>query len=91
MIRLLWALSVRTSCGVVCPPISCSTVSTRRELLHQPHRGGAPGWLRLLVPLFIWNAMKLIVLGPVSRILLVCVRIQEAVARHLARRQGKTL
>lgn len=48
--------------------------------------GGAPGWLNLLVLLFIWNAMKFLIMGPVSVVLLARVRIQEAAAR---RREGR--
>lgn len=35
---------------------------------------GGPGWLNLLVLLFIWNATKFLVMGPVSAVLLVRVR-----------------
>lgn len=49
---------------------------------------GGPGWLNLLVLLFIWNAMKFLIMGPVSLALLVRVRIQEAAARRRARRQN---
>lgn len=45
---------------------------------------GGPGWLNLLVLLFIWNAMKFIIMGPVSLVLLVRVRVREAVARRLS-------
>lgn len=48
---------------------------------------GGPGWLNLLVLLFIWNALKFIVMGPISLALLIRVRIREAVARRRARRQ----
>ncbi len=50
---------------------------------------GGPGWLNLLVLLFIWNAMKFLIMGPVSLALLVRVRVQEAVARRRARRQNE--
>lgn len=46
---------------------------------------GGPGWLNLLVLLFIWNAMKFLIMGPVSFVLLVRVRIQETAARRRAR------
>ncbi|KJL36445.1 sulfate permease [Zafaria sp. J156] len=49
-----------------------------RELIED----GGPGWLHLLVILFIWNAMKLTIIGPVSLILLIRARIQEAAARR---------
>lgn len=51
--------------------------------------GGGPGWLNLLVILFVWNAMKLLIMGPVSVVLLVRVRAQEAAARRRARRQSE--
>lgn len=41
---------------------------------------GAPGWLNLLVLLCLWNTMKLIVMGPVSVLHLLRVRIREAAA-----------
>jgi hypothetical protein len=47
---------------------------------------GGPGWLNILVLLFVWNAMKFLIMVPVSLVLLVRVRIQEAVARRHARR-----
>ncbi|SER97771.1 hypothetical protein SAMN05443377_12435 [Propionibacterium cyclohexanicum] len=50
-----------------------------------------PGWLNLLVLLFVWNALKFIVMGPVSLALLVRVRIREAVARRRARRQDDAM
>ncbi|SCQ61942.1 Sulfate permease [Propionibacterium freudenreichii] len=43
--------------------------------------GGGPGWLNLLVLLFCWNFLKILIMGPVSLILLIRVRIQEAIAR----------
>lgn len=39
--------------------------------------GGGAGWLNLLVLLFIWNALKFLVMGPISLALLVSVRIRE--------------
>jgi hypothetical protein len=41
---------------------------------------GAPGWLNLLVLLFLWNTMKLIIIGPVSLALLIRVLLREAEA-----------
>lgn len=38
---------------------------------------GGPGWLNLLVLLFLWNSMKFIIMGPVSLILLARVRMRE--------------
>jgi hypothetical protein len=51
---------------------------------------GGPGWLNLLVFLLIWNALKFVWIGPVSLVLLVRVRIQEAAARRRARRQDES-
>ncbi|MDQ7992311.1 MAG: sulfate permease [Propionicimonas sp.] len=48
---------------------------------------GGPGWLNLLVLLFIWNALKFLLMGPISLVLLLRVRIQEAAERRRARRQ----
>ncbi|NYE93882.1 hypothetical protein FHU41_000103 [Psychromicrobium silvestre] len=41
-----------------------------------------PGWLNLLVLLFIWNALKFLIMGPVSLVLLARVRMKEATARR---------
>jgi hypothetical protein len=43
---------------------------------------GGPGWLHLLVLLFIWNALKFTVTGPVSLILLLRARARDHVARR---------
>ncbi|WP_317696464.1 sulfate permease [Aeromicrobium sp. REDSEA-S32_B7] len=40
---------------------------------------GGPGWLHLLVLVFVWNAFKFIWIGPVSLIQLVRRRRQERV------------
>ncbi|MFV4914631.1 sulfate permease [Microbacterium lacticum] len=47
---------------------------------------GGPGWLNLLVLLCAWNAIKLILNGPITVVLLLRARIREAVARRRARR-----
>ncbi|MFF2485140.1 sulfate permease [Microbacterium sp. NPDC058062] len=44
-----------------------------------------PGWLNLLVLLLLWNAIKFLVVGPVSLLWLVRVRVGEARVRRLAR------
>jgi hypothetical protein len=49
---------------------------------------GGPGWLNLLVLLLSWNALKLLIMGPVSLVLLIRVRMQEAIAGRHARRQN---
>ncbi|SDG84054.1 sulfate permease [Microbacterium pygmaeum] len=46
---------------------------------------GGPGWMNLLVILFIWNAIKFIVVGPVSAIYLLRVRLREAKIRRALR------
>lgn len=46
---------------------------------------GGPGWLNLPVLLCLWNAMKFIIMGPVSLILLARVRVREAVAARAER------
>lgn len=43
---------------------------------------GAPGWLHLVVLWAVWNALKFIIMGPVSLILLIRARTLEAIARH---------
>lgn len=50
---------------------------------------GGPGWLNLLVLLFCWNALKFLIIGPVSVVLLVRARVQEAVERRRARRMNE--
>lgn len=45
---------------------------------------GGPGWLNLLVLLFCWNALKFLIMGPVSVVLLVRAHFQEAVERRRA-------
>lgn len=49
---------------------------------------GAPGWLHLVVLWAVWNAMKFIIMGPVSLILLIRARTCDAVARRRMRRQA---
>ena len=49
---------------------------------------GGPGWLNLLVILCIWNILKLLLIGPISLLKLMAVRVREAVAR---RRMTSTL
>lgn len=46
---------------------------------------GGPGWLHVVVLWSIWNAMKFIIMGPTSLVLLVRALVQEAVARRRAR------
>jgi len=44
--------------------------------------GGAPGWLHLVVLVCIWNALKMMLFGPVSLIMLVKARARERRARR---------
>ena len=46
---------------------------------------GGPGWLNLVVLLCAWNSIKLTLNGPITVVLLIRCRIQEAVARRRAR------
>lgn len=48
--------------------------------------GGGPGWLNLLVALFLWNGVKFAVMGPVSLVLLARVRVRELRADRELRR-----
>ena len=52
---------------------------------------GGPGWLNLLAILFIWNALKFLIMGPVSLVLLLRVRIHEASERRRVRRQSEAM
>lgn len=49
---------------------------------------GGPGWLNLLVLLFIWNAPKFLVNGPITLIALIRARIAERRDRLLTERQS---
>ena len=42
---------------------------------------GGPGWLNLLVLVSLWNTIKFVVIGPVSMLKLIAVRVRETVAR----------
>lgn len=48
---------------------------------------GGPGWLHLVVLVCIWNALKMVVIGPVSVVLLVKARAKERQARKRAERE----
>jgi hypothetical protein len=43
---------------------------------------GGSGWLNLLVLLFIWNALKFLVAGPIFLVRLTSVRVREARTRR---------
>ena len=49
---------------------------------------GGPGWLNLLVLLFIWNALKFLINGPITLIVLIRARVAERRDRRLAERQA---
>ncbi len=49
---------------------------------------GGPGWLNLLVLLFVWNALKFLVNGPITLIVLIRARIAERRDRRLAERES---
>lgn len=49
---------------------------------------GGPGWVNLLVLLFIWNALKFLVNGPITLILLLRARLAERRDRRLAARKA---
>lgn len=50
---------------------------------------GGPGWLHLIVLWGCWNALKFIVMGPISVALLIRVRIREAEIRLDQRREAR--
>lgn len=52
---------------------------------------GAPRWLYVLVLLFIWNALKFAIIGPVSVVLLIRARAWEARECRAASRQVEAL
>ncbi len=49
---------------------------------------GGPGWLHLVVLWACWNALKFIIMGPVSAVLLVRARLHEAAIRRHQRREA---
>ncbi len=49
---------------------------------------GGPGWLNLLVLLFVWNALKFFVNGPITMIVLIRARVAERRDRRLAERES---
>lgn len=50
---------------------------------------GGPGWLHLLVLLFIYNAMKFAIMGPVSLVLLLRARVREHVEQQHEQRADR--
>jgi len=51
---------------------------------------GGPRWLYLVVLWGCWNALKFILMGPVSVALLVRARIRESMIRRDQRREART-
>lgn len=49
---------------------------------------GGPGWLHLVVLWACWNALKFIIMGPVSVVLLIRARLREAAIRRHQRREA---
>lgn len=49
---------------------------------------GGPGWLNLLVLLFIWNALKFLLNGPITLVILIRARLAERRARQLDERES---
>jgi len=45
---------------------------------------GAPGWLHLVVLLCLWNAIKMLLLGPISLVWLIFMRSSESAERRRA-------
>lgn len=107
MLRVLWAVSVRTrDLTRHCLPtnILLDFIRTRHGLkwgvpamlLAVPYLAvavwcarsvadGGPGWLNLIILVATWNAMKFILLGPVSVLTLARRRWHERAARRGAR------
>ena len=49
---------------------------------------GGPGWLHLVVLVCIWNALKMLWLGPISVVLLIRARLHEAAVARRQRREA---
>ncbi len=49
---------------------------------------GGPGWLHLIVLWACWNALKFIIMGPASVVLLGRARLREAAIRRHQRREA---
>ena len=49
---------------------------------------GGPGWLNLLVLLFIWNALKFVVNGPITLVVLIRARLTERRDRRIVERES---
>lgn len=104
MLRVLWAVSVRTrdlTRHYLPTNILLDFIRTRRGfkwgvpamLVAVPYLAvavlcarsvadGGPGWLNLIILVRIWNAMKFIVMGPVSVLTLTRRRWHERAVRR---------
>lgn len=51
---------------------------------------GGPDWLNILALLFIWDAFKMLWIGPISLVVLVRVRIHETIVRRRERQQDES-
>ena len=49
---------------------------------------GGPGWLQLIVLWACWNALKFIIMGPISVALLGRARLRESAVRRHQRREA---
>ncbi|WP_104178402.1 sulfate permease [Cryobacterium sp. Y50] len=58
-------------------PYSLAAIYCRAQV-----EAGGPGWLNLLVLLFLFNTLKFVLIGPISLLKLIVVRVREAVARR---------
>ena len=107
MIRLLWALSAHARYYLrryMPTNIALDAIRTRRGLkwgipamlLAANYcltliEDGGPGWLNLLVLLFCWNALKFLIMGPISVVLLVRARLEESATRRRDRRTRRPI
>jgi hypothetical protein len=58
-------------------PYAIAAVYCRAQI-----EAGGAGWLNLLVLLFLWNTLKFVLIGPISLLKLISIRVREAVARR---------
>jgi hypothetical protein len=58
-------------------PYAVAAINCRAQI-----EAGGAGWLNLLVLLFLWNTVKFVLIGPISLLTLIAVRVREAVARR---------
>ena len=68
----------------------CSPVLPGRYTCSAAVADGGPGWLHLIVLWACWNALKFIIMGPMSVMLLVRARLHEAAIRRHQRREASS-